>query len=117
VISLLLSLLLILFGGLTAPAPAPASYPGRPPTVVVKPAGVRTGKPAHVTVLGMPRGASHVRLVADGSSWPTRMLPDHTFTATVEPQTAGPWELNISFTVHGHHYTVLGAVMTVRSGG
>ena len=116
-ISLLLSLLLILLGGLTAPAPAPASYPGRPPAVVVKPAGVRAGKPAQVTVLGMPRGAGHVRLVADGSNWPTHMLPDHTFTATVVPQTAGPWELDISFTVRGHHYTVLGAVLTVRAGG
>jgi hypothetical protein len=116
VISLLLSLFVILLGGLSSPAQPPPSYSGTPPTVVVKPVGVRVGRPAHLSVLGMPRGASHVKLVTDGGAWPTHVQPDHVFTATLVPQTAGPWELDIRFLLHGHRYTVLGTVISVRSG-
>jgi hypothetical protein len=116
VIGLLLSLLVILLGGLTSPAPAPPAYSGTPPAVVIKPVTVRAGSPAHVSVLGMPRAARHVRLVADNQSWPTRVLRDHVFTATVVPQAAGPWELDIRFTLHGRHYTVLGTVISVHPG-
>jgi hypothetical protein len=113
-ISLLLSLLVILLGGLSAPTPAPPSYPGTQPTVVVKPVTLRAGSPARVSILGMPAGATRVRLVADSRSWPTRVLKHHVFAVRVVPQTAGPWELDISFTLHGHHYTVLGTVATVH---
>jgi hypothetical protein len=113
-IQLLLSLLVILFSALTSPTKAPPAYSGKPPAMIIRPTEVRLDSPAHVVILGMPRGASDVRVVDGPTAWPTHAAAHHTYTVRLVPQTAGVWELDIRFRLHGHQYTVLGAVVTVR---
>lgn len=113
-IQLLLSLLVILISALTSPAKAPPAYSGKPPAMIISPTKVRVDSPAHVVILGMPRHAADVRVVDGGTIWPTHAAAHHTFTARPVPQNAGVWELDIRFRLHGHQYTVLGAVVTVR---
>jgi hypothetical protein len=114
VISLLLSLLVILAGALAAPAKVPPAHPAANIAVVVRPTTVRTGKPTSVVVLGVPRGSTHVQLVADGKTWPTRLAPHHAFVAHPVARIAGPWELDVRYQDHGATHTALGTVVRVR---
>jgi hypothetical protein len=116
VISLLLSLLVIVVGGLLSPAPEPPSYHGRSPVVVIRPAGIRAGQRSSVTVLLVPPGAAQVRVITGDVSWPTRRVGRHAFSAHPVPPGPGPWELDIRFRLHNHLYTVLGTVLNVAPG-
>ena len=113
-INLLLSLLVILTGGLLSPTPPPPAAKGPSPAVVVRPTTVRSGKPTSVVILALPRGVSHVQLIADGTAWPTRPTANHGFTAHPTPQNPGPWELDVRYRLHGKTQTVLGTVVPVR---
>jgi hypothetical protein len=114
VISLLLSLLVILAGALSAPAKAPTVEPASNLAVVVHPTAVHTGKPTSVVVLGVPHGATRVRVLADGKAWPTRPAPHHAFVAHPVAHLPGPWELDVRYRDHGSTHTALGAVVRVR---
>jgi hypothetical protein len=114
VISLLLSLLVILAGALSSPAKAPAAHPESNIAVVVRSSTVHTGQPTSVVVLGVPRGATHVQVVADGKAWSTRPAPHHAFEAHPVARVAGPWELDVRYRDHGTTHTALGAVVRVR---
>jgi hypothetical protein len=113
-ISLLLSLLVILAGGLLSPAKAPPAHPAASLAFVVHPSTVRTGKPTSVVVLGVPRGATHVQLLADGKAWPTRPSPHHAFVAHPVAHVPGPWELDVRYRDNGRTQTAIGTVVRVR---
>ena len=112
-ISLLLSLLVILAGALSSPAKAPSAHSASNIAVVVRPAKVHTGKPASVIVLGVPRGATNVQVVAGGKAWPARGARHHAFVAHPVARTPGPWELDVRYRDHGRTETALGTVVRV----
>jgi hypothetical protein len=114
VIKLLMFLLLLLVGGVARPPVHVPQYHGPQPLVFPHPQHLKTRSPARILVAGLQRGASHVSVLAANGHWPARPAAHGAFVArTATPRLGGPWELRIRFRLHGHVFTVLGAVFEV----
>jgi hypothetical protein len=113
VIKLLAFLLLLLVGGVAKP-PLPAQYQGPQPAIFPHPQHLKTRSPARLLVAGLEHGASRVTVLAANGRWPARPAAHGAFVArATTPKLVGPWELRVRFHLHGHKFTVLGAVFEV----
>jgi hypothetical protein len=120
VINLLLSLLVILVGGIGSPATGsgasqePSGQPG--PVLLPRPGHPRAGRPFALLVVGLPHGAAQVRLLASQRSWPARPRADGAFLAHPVAPAAGPWQADVRFRWHGRVHRELAGVILIRPG-
>ena len=113
-IKLLMFLLVLLVGGIARPPVKAAHYQGPQPVVFPHPQRLKTRSPARLLVAGLERGASQVTLLSANGRWSARPAAHGAFVAkTTTPRLAGPWALRVRFHLHGHVFTVLGAVFEV----
>ena len=63
----------------------------------------------------MPKRSSHVQLVTDdGTRYTAKHVGLREYSVKgVLPPSAGPWQLNVQFELHGETYSVIGSVVTV----
>jgi len=114
VIKLLAFLLVLLVGGVARPPVPVAHYQGPQPVVFPHPQHLETRSPARLLVAGLEHGASKVTVIAANGHWPARPAAHGAFVArATTPRLVGPWELRVRFHLHGHVFTVLGAVFEV----
>jgi hypothetical protein len=117
VISGLFTVLLILIASTINPPPGPVTYNGSPsPAVFTQPVHPRAGTSIKIGIFAMPRGASHVEVVSDTGDFAAHPSGTRAFAApsVPTPRLAGPWQINIEFTLHGVRYTTIGSVLMVK---
>jgi hypothetical protein len=116
VIGSFFTVLLILAAALFNSPDSPRQWDGAPVGLVITtPHHPQVLSNVKVTVYGMPRGASHVKIVTEDSSYPAKHVGVRAFAAPViaTPAVPGLWQLNLQFDLHGQTYTTIGSVVTV----
>jgi hypothetical protein len=117
VINLLLSLLVILIGGVsssTGHGSAPSPTPKAGPVLLPRPAHPKAGHPFALLILGLPHGARRVTLLASGASWPARPQKAGAFLAHPVARVEGPWQVDVRFSANGGVHRELAGVLMIR---
>jgi hypothetical protein len=116
VINLLLSLLVILVGGVSSSASHGSSSPTphAGPVLLPRPSHPQAGHAFSLLVVGLPRGAGQVRLLASGDSWPARPQAAGAFLARPVARAAGPWQVDVRFRAGGRVHRELAGVLMIR---
>ncbi len=119
-INLLLSLLVILIGGVssssTGQGSSPSPTPQSGPLLLPRPAHPKAGHPFSLLIVGLPSGARQVRLLASGDSWPARPQPAGAFLAHPVARAAGPWQVDVRFRAGGGVHRELAGVLVIQPG-